>query len=56
MQKKIKPQEIHKCDNCDKTLSPTEVRVWKEGVYAIDPDGDDRKLCELCKREVKNGK
>lgn len=37
------------CESCGTPLNNTEMRVFREGLYAIDPNGDSRKLCFKCK-------
>lgn len=39
------------CERCGVPLTRTEIRVFREGLYAIDPNGDKRKLCLKCKEE-----
>lgn len=39
------------CERCGTPLTKTEMRVFREGLYAIDPNGDKRKLCFKCKEK-----
>lgn len=52
--KTTKKEEYTKyfCEACGKTLSPSETRTYLEGVYAIDPQGDNRRLCSKCKGKL----
>ena len=49
--KKTAEEEYRKyfCAHCGARLSSGETRVYLEGLYGIDPNGDARKLCKLCK-------
>lgn len=37
------------CVRCGARLTNQETRAFLEGRYTIDPNGDDRQLCENCK-------
>lgn len=39
------------CAKCGAGLSPAETRVYLEGIFHIDPNWDDRRLCNKCKKE-----
>lgn len=42
-------EQEYRCLKCNKYLNAQEIRVFLEGRYGIDPNGDDRQLCEGCK-------
>ena len=50
----IKEEKEVFCDECNEALTKTEQRVYNEGIYKIDPNGDERKMCFNCKERSKN--
>lgn len=58
MRRRTKQDDYQKynCESCGKLLSPEETRLFLEGRYKIDPTGDERQLCSLCKEETNGQK